>query len=174
MREDYIEVKDRIAMFLADFPEASLQGSYEFVETSEGTLIVFTAKAYRSPDDPRPGVGHAQEAFPGKTAFTRGSEMQNAETSAWGRAIAALGIATHKGVASADEVRQAREAQAAREQLNAIKAEVLERANEWAEDNDAGFESKTELVKGYLDARGLTLPRDTVEGWTEVIKSLND
>jgi hypothetical protein len=32
-----------------------------------------------------------------------------AETSAWGRALAAIGIATNKSVASAEEVRSARE-----------------------------------------------------------------
>jgi hypothetical protein len=32
-----------------------------------------------------------------------------AETSAWGRALAAIGIATNKSIASAEEVRSARE-----------------------------------------------------------------
>lgn len=172
-RENYIEVKDRIAMFLADYPEGSLQGSYEFVETTEGTLIVFTARAYRSKDDPRPGVGHAQEAFPGKNSFCRGSELQNAETSAWGRAIvAATGIAAHKGVASADEIRSAREREQARQQINESKSEVLELANDWAEDQDKGFESKSDLVKAYLDARGSSLPDDTVEGWIKLVDDL--
>ena len=52
----------------------------------------------------------AFEPFPGRTPYTRGSELQNAETSAWGRAIvAALAADTNRaGVASADEVRNRR------------------------------------------------------------------
>jgi hypothetical protein len=33
----------------------------------------------------------------------------NAESSAWGRALAAIGIATNKSIATAEEVRSARE-----------------------------------------------------------------
>jgi hypothetical protein len=51
----------------------------------------------------------AWEPVPGKTPYTRGSELMVAETSAWGRALAAIGIATNKSVASAEEVRSARE-----------------------------------------------------------------
>jgi hypothetical protein len=105
--QDYIEVKDRIQMFLDQYPEGSLQGSWEHVEIAGEHLIVYTARAYRSIADDRPGVGTASEPFPGKTNFTRGSELANAETSAWGRAIVALGIAAHKGVASAQDVRKA-------------------------------------------------------------------
>ena len=105
--QDYIEVKDRIQMFKQEFPEGCLQGSWEFIEAQGDTLIVYTAKAYRHHDDNRPGIGTASEPFPGKTNFTRGSELANAETSAWGRAMVALGIAAHKGIASAQDVRKA-------------------------------------------------------------------
>ena len=105
--QDYIEVKDRIQMFLDQYPEGSLQGSWEQVEIAGEHMIVYTARAFRSMTDERPGVGTASEPFPGKTNFTRGSELANAETSAWGRAIVALGIAAHKGVASAQDVRKA-------------------------------------------------------------------
>ena len=47
---------------------------------------------------------HAFEPIPGKTSYTKDSEVMNAETSAWGRAIVALGFETKK-IASADEVR---------------------------------------------------------------------
>jgi hypothetical protein len=104
--KDYIEVKDRIQLFLEQYPEGSLQGSWEHVEIAGESLIVYTARAYRHPEDTRPGIGTASEPFPGKTNFTRGSELANAETSSWGRAIVALGIAAHKGVASAQDVRK--------------------------------------------------------------------
>jgi hypothetical protein len=68
--------------------------------------MVYSAAAYRTPDDQLPGVGWAYEPIPGPTNFTRDSELQNAETAAWGRAmVAALAVDTKKGIASSEEVR---------------------------------------------------------------------
>jgi hypothetical protein len=63
------------------------------------------AYAYRTPDDQRPGTGLAWEPCPGKTPYTKDSELQNAETSAIGRAIIMVGASDAKKVASANEVR---------------------------------------------------------------------
>lgn len=49
-------------------------------------------------------------SIPGATNFTRGSEIENCETSAWGRAIAALGFEVKRGVASKQEVENKRAA----------------------------------------------------------------
>ena len=100
--EDYIPVAERIAAFYAKHPEGSLQG--EMVELSE-TRVVIRAFAYRTPEDIRPGIGYSSLVIPGSTPFTRGSEIENCETSAWGRAIAALGFEVKRGVATAEEVR---------------------------------------------------------------------
>ena len=105
-REDYIEVSERIQKFYERYPDGSLQGSWEWLDDSHA-VIVYRAEAYRTADDIRPGIGYASEPYPGTTNFTRGSEIMNAETSAWGRAIASLGIAVHRGIASAQEVRAA-------------------------------------------------------------------
>ena len=105
-REDYIEVSERIQKFYERYPDGSLQGSWEWLDEAH-TVIVYRAEAYRTPDDPRPGVGYASEPYPGTSNFTRGSEIMNAETSGWGRAIASQGIAVHRGIASAQEVRAA-------------------------------------------------------------------
>lgn len=97
---DYVDVAERIAQFHQAYPDGSLQSTLE--RQQDGWLC--RAMAYRTPDDPRPGVGHAFEPVPGKTPYTRDSEAMNAETSAWGRAIVALGFETKK-IASANEVR---------------------------------------------------------------------
>jgi hypothetical protein len=76
----------------------------EWVEIDGAKFIMGRAYAYRTPDDPRPGIGTAWEPVPGRTPYTRGSEVQNLETSSWGRATAALGIATKAGIATAQEV----------------------------------------------------------------------
>lgn len=108
---DYIDVAQRIADFRAAHPEGSLQpvdplNPYRVEIIGPQTFIVYTAAAYRAPDDERPGIGVAWEPCPGKTPFTKDSELMNAETSAWGRAIvAALAGDTKRSVASAEEVR---------------------------------------------------------------------
>ena len=99
----YVEVSERIAEFREQFPDGSLQA--EIVELRDD-LVIVKAYAYRTADDPRPGTGLASEPIPGKTNFTRDSELMNAETSAWGRALIAVGAADAKrGIASANEVR---------------------------------------------------------------------
>lgn len=103
--KDYVDVAERIAMFTDRYPDGSLQS--ELTPLYQGDTLVgwlCRAEAYRTPDDDRPGVGHAVEPVPGKTPYTRDSEAMNAETSAWGRAIIALGFQTKK-IASANEVR---------------------------------------------------------------------
>ena len=106
--KDYIDVAARIAEFRDKYPTGSLQQvKYEFVQVAGKDWIVFTAAAFRTPEDLRPGIGTAWEPIPGPTPYTRDSEVQNAETSAWGRAIvAALAADTKKSpIASAEEVR---------------------------------------------------------------------
>lgn len=110
--EGYVDVAARIAEFYAKHPDGSLQmDPPEWVEVEGQRFIMARAYAYRSPDDVRPGIGSAWEAVPGRTPYTRGSELMNLETSCWGRAIAALGIATRQGVATAQEVEAARDRQ---------------------------------------------------------------
>ena len=104
--EDYVEVKDRIAAFYEKYPEGSLRCKEIRTETiGEHNFLIYVAQAFRKPDDPAPAEGSAWEPVPGKTNFTRDSELMNAETSAWGRAIAALGFEVQLSVASQEEVR---------------------------------------------------------------------
>ncbi len=103
--KDYVDVAARIAEFYTRFPDGSLQmDPPEWVEVDGAKFIMGRAYAYRTPDDGRPGIGTAWEPVPGRTPYTRGSEVQNLETSSWGRAIASLGIATKAGIATAQEV----------------------------------------------------------------------
>lgn len=134
--EGYIDVATRIAEIrgTADrqYPEGSFQpfdpaNPYR-IEVVEGqTYIVYVAAFYRTPDDPRPGVGSAWEAVPGKTPYTRGSELQNAETSAWGRAlVATLAADTKRGIASHEEVRNRQADNDPMQQLPPVDAPISE------------------------------------------------
>ena len=103
--DDYIDVAERIRIFYEQYPEGRLTTvDWEVKPDVDGKTFVWVhAKAYRTPDDELPGDGIAWEPVPGPTQFTRDSELQNAQTSAWGRAIIALGFATKK-IASRQEV----------------------------------------------------------------------
>ena len=110
--DGYIQVADRIKLFYAKHPEGSLQmDKPEFVQVEGKQWAIGRAYAYRTPDDQRPGVGTAWEIVPGTTNFTRGSELQNLETSAWGRAIGSLGIGIDASIATLDEVNHAKNRQ---------------------------------------------------------------
>lgn len=105
--DGYNTVPQRINEFREKYPDGSLQQvELRFEDFANGSWVVYTAAAYRTADDPRPGHGTAWEPVPGKTSFTRDSELQNAETAAWGRAIvAALAADAQKPIASREEVR---------------------------------------------------------------------
>ena len=104
--EGYVDVAERIREFKERWPNGVLQayGKPEVVTIGEQDYIWYCAAAYRTEDDPKPGIGWAAEPVPGRTPFTQDSRLMNAETSAWGRAIVALGFETKK-IASAEEVR---------------------------------------------------------------------
>ncbi len=107
---DYVDVAERLRLFRDRYPEGSLQPwnpdrPFEVVTANSLTFVVCVEAAYRTPDDPRPGVGVAWEPLPGKTPYTKDSELMNAQTSAWGRAIVAVLAADTKKIASAQEVR---------------------------------------------------------------------
>lgn len=113
MSDDYVDVAARIREFREKFPEGSLrpvnpEKPYDVVTVGEKTFIVYSAAAYRTPHDVYPGIGVAWEPFPGKTPFTRDSELMNAETSAWGRAIVATLAADTNKVATRDDVERRR------------------------------------------------------------------
>ncbi|HEY7865164.1 MAG TPA: hypothetical protein VIC51_04100 [Psychromonas sp.] len=108
--KDYIEVKDRIQEFYKRYPNGSLQFDFNGTMDIAGQSIIWgRAYAYRDQEDIRPAIGTAWEFLPAKSPFAKGAELMVLETSAWGRAIAALGIAVSKSVASKNEVKAAQE-----------------------------------------------------------------
>jgi hypothetical protein len=103
--KDYITVAERVAEFYRLYPDGRIVSSVpEVVAIDNATFVAVTTKVYRTSDDPIPCVGSAWEPFPGKTPYTRESEMMNAETAAIGRAVAAAGIAVNRSISSRDEI----------------------------------------------------------------------
>jgi hypothetical protein len=111
---DYVEVAERVSLFFKRYPEGSIQADEaKIVTIGERTFITVVARAYRTADDERPGVAQAWETFPGKTNFTRDSEAMNAETSAIGRCLGVLGIASKRSIATREDVQRRQADQAA-------------------------------------------------------------
>ena len=128
--DNYVDVAERIRLLKERYPEASLQPAdparpYWIEDVPNvGPRLVYVAACYRTPTDPRPGIGMAWEPIPGLTPFTKGSELMVAETSAWGRAIVAALAADSQKVASADEVRN-RQDQPKAERLQQTQSNVV-------------------------------------------------
>ena len=175
---DYIDVATRIIEFREKFPQGSLQSwrdpyviEVRITDTTFKSFMVYSAAAYRSPDDELPGIGWAYEPIPGPTNFTRDSELQNAETAAWGRAmVAALAVDTRKGIASSEEVRnrQVKSTDAPQAKAPAAKrifteeeiASATKIAVLIAEQNDSDklreeWEKNPDLLEAVIDGKSL-------------------
>jgi hypothetical protein len=101
---NYVDVPTRFALALDKWPDLRVvESPPEVVTVGDQTFISVTMTVYRTPDDLIPARGCAWEPIPGKSSFTRGSEMMNASTSALGRCI---GLMMPFGkMASMEEVR---------------------------------------------------------------------
>jgi hypothetical protein len=130
---DYNDVASRIVDFRTKHPDGSLQQvDLQFIDFGGQSWVVYTAAAFRDSNDIKPGMGTAWEPVPGKTPYTKDSELQNAETAAWGRAIVAvLASDTKKGVASAEEVRNRQSVNEA--PVDAMSQARIALADAWAE-----------------------------------------
>lgn len=103
---DYVEVKDRIRILFELFPQARIETDYHLTsEPDDRPKVIVRALVYRKPEDEKPaGHGTSWLYLPGTTSYTKGSEIENAETSAVGRAIGMLGILIVGGMASRQEI----------------------------------------------------------------------
>lgn len=100
--KDYITVNERIQYFRENFPDLSLET--EIVELNDKFVVL---KALIKEKDGRIiATGLAREVN-GDSYINKTSYVENAETSAWGRALACLGIGIDTSMASAEEVANA-------------------------------------------------------------------
>lgn len=137
---DYVQVKDRIAKFYELFGGGRLVTDRVEIWQDDGTpRVVVKALAYRTVDDPHPGVGWSWMELPGKTPYTKGSEVENAETSAWGRAIGSLGILIDASIATQNEIDNKRD----------------DRPDSSADNADQGESSDREEMLGRVRRRGI-------------------
>lgn len=111
--KDYVDVAERIRAWYEAYPNARIET--KIVEHTEKRVVI-EARAYRGVkgegssddlgfiDNYPAGIGHSAMQIPGATPYTRGSEIENCETSAVGRALVMAGLPS-KRIASDDEIK---------------------------------------------------------------------
>lgn len=103
----YETVASRLARFREKFPNYTLRTEV-FKDDGDSVAIKATIGFYAT--DGAFCVlaeGHSEE-FRGSSSINSTACMENAETSAWGRALAAFGFGSPTGIASAEEVDKAK------------------------------------------------------------------
>ena len=114
--KQYVEVKERIKYFRENFKDWSLTS--EVIDLTEDRCVI---KATISNEKGRViATGIAYESK-GSSYINKTSFIENCETSAWGRALANIGIGLDVAIASADEVLNAK----AHDKTNKPKIEKL-------------------------------------------------
>jgi hypothetical protein len=103
--DGYVTVNQRLLAALADHPDMRIVEEPHTVQTiGDQTFIGCSVWVYVTPDDSRPVRGSVLEPIPGRTPYTRNSELMVGYTSAVGRALGYLGYGIDKSLASSDEV----------------------------------------------------------------------
>lgn len=101
--DSYVTVAERIAAFYQSYPTGRICTQIVEHDTETG-FILMRAEVFRTTDDASPSAtGHAFEVR-GDSYVNRTSYIENAETSAVGRALALLGFEVRRGIASREEM----------------------------------------------------------------------
>lgn len=120
----YSLVSDRILAFAEYFPNGSIVT--EILSGLSDKMVVVKATVTPDVTDPsRIFVGHSQAMW-GDGLINRAAALENAETSAWGRALAAMGIGVIESIASMDEVNKAELSEEARKVIDNAERQVVQ------------------------------------------------
>lgn len=150
--KEYVLVNDRVKYFRENFPDWALVT--DIVEIDENHCVM--KACIINPDGLIKATGYAREeknaSFINKTSF-----VENCETSAWGRALANMGIGIDVSIASADEV------------ANAIRSQDA-KADEKIDKEKIGVKLATEMQKKNLQVACKNLDVDVYQvmeqaGW---------
>jgi len=99
----YVLVSDRVLYFNEKYPEGCIVNE---MLSWEGDVIIVKSVVYPEGIEGRYFTGYAQEVV-GSGMVNKTSALENAETSAVGRALAMMGIGVIDSIASVDEVNKA-------------------------------------------------------------------
>jgi hypothetical protein len=106
---DYVDVPTRLAEALKRWPDLRIQESKPVIVTVDNQQYVeISCTVWRDAADLKPCIAYCWEPIPGRTPYTKNSEMMNASTSCLGRSLGMMGMHIGKSIASRNEV-QARQ-----------------------------------------------------------------
>jgi len=104
--KQYVEVNERIKYFRENYKDWALTSN--IIELTENRCVI--QASVLNQDNRVIATGTAYEML-GSSFINKTSFIENCETSAWGRALANLGVGLDTSIASADEVLNAKKQQ---------------------------------------------------------------
>ena len=161
--DDYVDVATRLKELLEKYPQASVEASPPKLVAVDGAHFVEVTVTITA--DGRVARASAWEPIPGKTPYTKDSEMMNAETSALGRACGMWGIGIKKSVASLDEVRARREASKTVHPSNQPANNVNESDSDRPQSSGGATDKQLGAIRAMHKKLGKTIPAG-MSSWT--------
>jgi hypothetical protein len=126
--EDYETVEERLVKFWKDHPDGRI--FTELLDSDNGRFIV-SAAIYRTEVDQHPWcTGLAEETISGR-GVNATSALENAETSAIGRALAGAGYATKGKRPSREEMTKVKAITEVKANIEQVKAKMAETSKEY-------------------------------------------
>lgn len=117
----YVLVADRVLYFNETYKEGSI--TTELVSTPDAETVVI--KAIVKPNEKQTFTGYSQATW-GEGYINKTSALENAETSAVGRALAFMGIGVIESIASIDEINKTTTTKIGRKDYNAKNKKAFE------------------------------------------------
>lgn len=121
-KKDYVQVHERVKGFRMLFPEGSIET--ELLTLKEGRCIFRAVAKDAEGKILASGTAYEDE---GSTNINATSFIENAESSAVGRALSFIGLGIDSGIASFEEVTSAEQRQAENLKIGKARAEALEK-----------------------------------------------
>ena len=117
IKENYVQVKDRIKQFRDEHPEWGLHSEILGIDKDECLM-----KGWITNETGRTlAVGHSRERTSDNPDVNITSLVENCETSAWGRCLANLGYGIDKAIASHEEMRKVKASNTSGEYTGTVK-----------------------------------------------------
>jgi len=158
----YVLVSDRIIYFNENYPNGSIVT--DLISDPLSDVVIVKATVFPDMANPaRTFTGYSQ-AVKGAGFINKTAALENAETSAVGRALAMLGIGVIDSVASVDEINKA---QGTDPKLAKAKQDVWQLMKTNKVDS---YNTQIDLVETILGKRTI----DTVEEAKKVIEALSE
>jgi len=168
--KDYVLVSDRIIYFNETYPDGSI--ITELISAPDDGRVVIKATVYPDKDSSRQFTGYSQ-AVVGEGMVNKSAALENAETSAVGRALGMMGIGVIESIASADEMNKAfhpQNAQPVARNASVKQIELLVNKVKWG----LNMQDKDQIVAYIDNAVGKPLQLLKAPDIDEAIKKLDE